>query len=38
MQEAITLICVGQDLRSYIAWLGHNNVSQGWYPQQADTS
>ena len=24
MQEAITWICVDQDLRRYIAWLGHN--------------
>ena len=23
MQEAITLICVDQDLRPYIVWLGH---------------
>ena len=27
MQEAITLICVDQDLRRYIAWLGHNKLS-----------
>ena len=27
MQEAITLICVDQDLRPYIAWLGHNKLS-----------
>ena len=26
MQEAITLICVDQDLRCYIAWLGHNKL------------
>ena len=24
MQEAIIWICVDQDLRHYIAWLGHN--------------
>ena len=27
MQEAFTLICVDQDLRRYIAWLGHNKLS-----------
>ena len=27
MQEAITLICVDQDLRLYIAWSGHNKLS-----------
>ena len=27
MQEAITLICIDQDLRRYIAWLGHNKLS-----------
>ena len=27
MQEAITWICVDQDLRPYIAWLGHNKFS-----------
>ena len=24
MQEAITWICVDQDLRCFISWLGHN--------------
>ena len=27
MQEAITLICIDQYLRCYIAWLGHNKLS-----------
>ena len=27
MQEAITWICVDQDLKRYIAWLGHNDFS-----------
>ena len=27
MQEAIIWICIGQDLRRYIAWLGHNKFS-----------
>ena len=27
MQEAITWICVHQDLRYFIAWLGHNELS-----------
>ena len=28
MQEAITsVLCVDQDLRCYIAWLGHNKLS-----------
>ena len=27
MQEAITLICVDQDLRHYIAWIVHNKLS-----------
>ena len=29
MQEAITWICVDQDLRHYIAWLGHNEFRPG---------
>ena len=27
MQEAITWICVDQDLKRYIAWLGHNDLA-----------
>ena len=27
MQEAITLICADQNLRGYIAWLGHSKLS-----------
>ena len=27
MQETITWICVDQDLKRYIAWLGHNDFS-----------
>ena len=27
MQEAINWICVDQDLKHYIAWLGHNDFS-----------
>ena len=26
MQEAITWICVDQDIRRYIAWLSHNKL------------
>ena len=33
MQEAITLICVDQDLRCYIAWLGHNKLSPNSAPK-----
>ena len=27
MQEALTRICVDQDLRRFIAWLGHNEFN-----------
>ena len=27
MEEAITSSCVDQDLRHYIAWLGHDKLS-----------
>ena len=27
MQEAIKWICIDQDLRRYIVWLGHNEFS-----------
>ena len=27
MQEVITLICIDQDLRCHIVWLGHNELN-----------